>query len=271
MPLLVRSWNLFHGNAKPPERRAYLEGAVRLVTHGDPDVVCLQEVPGWALARLEEWSGMKAFGDVAARPSLGPIPWTRSLGRAATSLHHGLFRSAVAGQANAILVHRRLRALSRRSLTLNSRGFRRAQARWLSLPTITRLAWAKERRVCQAVRLALPDGRRLLVANLHATSFPRDRRLADAELLRAAVFAEALAVPTDICVLAGDFNVRAVGSRTLADLRRPEWRFSKPGPGIDHVLVRGAHAGPHVVWPPESRRIDGRIVSDHAPIEVTIE
>ena len=41
-------------------------------------------------------------------------------------------------------------------------------------------------------------------------------------------------------ILAGDFNVSAERSRTLRDLTGPEWGFSQPGPGIDHVLVRGA-------------------------------
>jgi len=71
VPLVVRTWNLFHGNAVPPGRRAYLEEMVRLVTGDDPDVVCLQEVPVWALRRLEGWSDMAAFGAVAARPRLG--------------------------------------------------------------------------------------------------------------------------------------------------------------------------------------------------------
>ena len=64
-----------------------------------------------------------------------------------------------------------------------------------------RAKWAKERRVCQAVRT---EG--LTVANLHATGLP-GWRVADAELLRAAVFADSVAEPDDVLVLAGDFNV----------------------------------------------------------------
>ena len=66
MGLLLRSWNLFHGNAVPPERRAFLEDMVRLGTADGPDVLCLQEVPVWALRRLADWSGMQALGEVAA-------------------------------------------------------------------------------------------------------------------------------------------------------------------------------------------------------------
>src|SRR5882724_9211424 len=97
--VLVRTWNLFHGNAVPPERRAFLRQMVELVSADRPDVVCLQEVPVWALKQLGGWSGMTAVGAVAARPRLG----SAELGRWITELHHGLFRSAFTGQANAIL------------------------------------------------------------------------------------------------------------------------------------------------------------------------
>ena len=52
--MLVRTWNLFHGNTNPPRRGAYLREMVELITTGSPDVVCLQEIPVWALARLGE-------------------------------------------------------------------------------------------------------------------------------------------------------------------------------------------------------------------------
>src|SRR5919206_561747 len=177
-PLLVRTWNLFHGNAKPPERTAFLQEMVRLAAADGPDVLCLQEVPVWALERLGEWSGMSAVGAVAARPTLGPLPSTAEIGRVLTSLHHGL--------------------------------------------------------------------------------------------LRAAWFVDAVAVPGEPVVLCGDFNVPAARSRTLADLSGPEWGFSAAGKGIDHVLVRGAVAGAAEPWPPERRRVGGRLLSDHAPVEVRI-
>ena len=268
--MLVRRWNLFHGNSVPATRRAYLEEMVRLATQDRPDIVCLQEVPAWALPRLDYCSGMQAFGAVAARPAIGPIPSTAKIGGAITALNHGMFRSAFTGQANAILAAPALRELERRELVLNPRGFRRAQARWLELGLIARLAWAKERRVCQAVRFALSDGRTALVANLHASAYGPDERLADAELLRAATFADGLARPGEICILAGDFNVSAGRSRTLADLTSDEWSFSEPGPGIDHVLVRGAPSTPPSRWPRERRRLDGRVLSDHAPVEVQV-
>ena len=268
-PLVVRTWNVFHGNTVPPERRGHLAEMVRRITGDRPDVVCLQEVPAWAIDRLGEWSGMQVFAEVAAWPRLGPFPSTAAAGRAITSLHHGLLRSAFAGQANATLVAPRLRRLGEAACVLNPRWFRQRQARWLKLPLLARLAWARERRVCHAVRLAAP-GATVTVANLHATSYAADRRLADAELLRAAVFVDSVAHPGDVCVLAGDFNVRAAASRTLADLTGPEWGFAGSVPGIDHILVRGAAAGRAVRWPDERRRTGDRLLSDHAPIEVRI-
>ena len=137
---------------------------------------------------------------------------------------------------------------------LNPHRFRRIQARRLGLGALARLAWAKERRVCQAVRAELPDGRRAVLANLHATSYPADKRLPDAELLRGAAFADGLAEPGELCVFAGDFNVRREESWTLRELVKPEWGFSNPGPGIDHVLVRGAPSSPERRWPEARRR-----------------
>jgi endonuclease/exonuclease/phosphatase family metal-dependent hydrolase len=268
--VLVRTWNVFHGNAKPPECRAFLEEMVRLASADEPDVLCLQEVPVWALAELGSWSGMAAFGAVAARPSLGPFPSTAGIGRALTELDHGLLRSAFTGQANAVLVSPRLRGAAEPALVLNSRSFRRAQARWLGLDLVARLAWARERRVCQAVRVTDAEGATTLVGNLHATSYRPDERLADAELLRAAAFVDGLAGPDEAVVLCGDFNVTAARSRTLPDLCSPEWGFAGPGPGIDHVLVRGPAASPASRWPEERRCVDGRLLSDHAPVEVRV-
>ena len=139
MSLLVRTWNVFHGNASPPERRAYLEDMVQLASEDSPDVLCLQELPVWALRRIGDWSGMRPFGAVAARPLLG----SAELGRAITKLNHGLFRSAFTGQANAILLGTELTPFATDSIVLNPRGFRRRVARELGLDRTSKLKWAK--------------------------------------------------------------------------------------------------------------------------------
>jgi endonuclease/exonuclease/phosphatase family metal-dependent hydrolase len=268
--LLIRTWNVFHGNAVPPERDAFLEQMIRLAAADDPDVVCLQEVPVWALAQLEQWSAMAAAPAVARPPRLGPLPWPAEAGRLVTDLDHGLLRSAFTGQANAILVARRHRILEAETIALNARDFRRAQARWLSLDLVTRLAWAKERRVCQAVRVGVggPD-ETMLVANLHTTSYEADQRIADGELRRAAAFLEGLARPGEPVGFCGDVNLFPERSRTIQDLRAEG--FSEPVPQrIDQVLVRGLPVSPPVVWPEERRRVDGRLLSDHAPVEAVV-
>jgi endonuclease/exonuclease/phosphatase family metal-dependent hydrolase len=269
--LLVRTWNLFHGNTKPPGRKAFLEEMVRLATADSPAVVCLQEVPVWALRHLASWSGMTAVGAVAKRPSLGPLPSTAEIGRVLTELNHGLLRSALTGQANAVLIGAELSVVEHRRVVLNPFRFRRAQAQRLGLGRAARLAWAVERRVCQALRIRGAD-QTLVVGNLHATGYSRDRRLADAELLRAAVFVDGLASPQEPVVLGGDFNLSLRTSRTLAELMTSEWGFSGATPrGIDHVLVRGLRAGEARVWPAEWREYDGRLLSDHAPVEMDVE
>ena len=264
MSTVIRTWNVFHGMSSPPDRHSYLRQVVQLATEDEPDVVCLQEVPAWALDRLGAWSGMQVFGAVAKRPLL-----PRELGRTLTALNQGLLRSLLVGQANAILLRQGLRAVATDMLVLNPPSFRRRVSRELGLPANTRRRWAKERRVCHAVRLALPDGRTMTVANLHATSYRIDERLADAEVLRAAVFLDAVAAPNDIAVLAGDFNLVTDRSPALAEIAA--WGFSLPGRGIDHILVRGATTSPERRWPEERRVIDGALVSDHAPVELELE
>ena len=271
MPLLVRSWNLFHGNAVPPEGRAYLREMVELVTSDRPALVCLQEVPVWALERLDEWSGMAAVGAVAQRPMLGPIPIGADVGRRLTDLDPGLLRSAFTGQANAVLVAPDLRVLETHELHLNAPRFRAAQARWLRLPPIARLAWAKERRVAHAARVSLPEGGTMLVANLHATAYRPDGRLADAELFRAAVWVDALAGPDEPTILAGDFNVFRRSSWTLRDLLSDDWGFAGGGgPSVDYVLARRIPISGVQAWTPERRVRDGLTLSDHTPIEARV-
>jgi len=230
--VLVRSWNLFHGNTLPPGRRSRLEQMVRLATKDRPDVLCLQEVPLWALSRLPGWSGMSVRHVVTRRALLGT--W---LGGAITRLNNGFFRSALAGQANAILLAPGLDALAHRTLRIDERQ--------------------REPRFCHAVRLEA-----LVVGNLHATNDFSRPQVPAAEVVRAEGFVTGFAGALP-CILAGDFNLRAEHVPELAG-------WSALGPGIDHVLVRGLSASPLVVWPVERRRHNGAVLSDHAPVEVTI-
>src|SRR4029079_3278033 len=74
--VLIRSWNLFHGHASPPRNTTYLEEMVRLASGDRPGILLLQEIPAWALGRRAGWSGMRAIGDIAQHPMLGPLPIT---------------------------------------------------------------------------------------------------------------------------------------------------------------------------------------------------
>ena len=214
--MLVRTWNLFHGNTAPPERRAFLRRMIELVTGDHPDVVCLQELPVWALRYLERWSGMHAAGAVARRPRL-PIG-----ARAVTGLHHGLLRSAVTGEADAILT--------------------REPARSLGVHVVGE---EKLRRIAHAVDL---DG--VTVVNFHIDG-KREQ------------FERVVALARERSLLAGDANLVAVGADG----------FSPPLAGsIDQILVRGLTLldGPFA-WPLDQRVVAGRVLSDHAPVEVVVE
>jgi endonuclease/exonuclease/phosphatase family metal-dependent hydrolase len=257
--LLIRTWNVFHGRTVPETRQTHLERMIRLAVEGRPDVVCLQEVPVWALPELEAWSGMAAAGAVAMRSVGG------QLGRRLTDLDPMRLRSALTGQANAVLVARRLAVSGKPEvLVLNPRSFRRREAARQGLPASMWARWARNRRVAQVLRVTA-DAESAVFVNLHLTSLP-DSRPADAELLRAATYAEGFAAPSEPLVLAGDLNLSLASSATLRELGR--WGFSPPGAGIDHILARGFSLvrGPEA-WPSERRRLGALLLSDHAPVE----
>jgi endonuclease/exonuclease/phosphatase family metal-dependent hydrolase len=263
--LLVRTWNLFHGNTKPPGRRAYLEELVRLAAEDEPDILCLQELSVWALVELPGWSAMTAVTDVARRP----LPLLGEVARTLSGIEARRFRSGITGEANAVLLTRSLTVVEHRRLVLNPFRYRRLQARQLRLPPAERLRWASERRVLQALRVRTGEDT-FVVANAHITG-QADKRIPDAELLRAAVFVDGFARPGEPILLCGDFNLTVDNSRTLVDLMTPEWGFSGATPaGIDHILLRELRAGPPLVWPVERRTLGGRVLSDHAPVEVEV-
>jgi endonuclease/exonuclease/phosphatase family metal-dependent hydrolase len=221
VPLVVRTWNLFHGNTSPPTRRAYLREMIELVTSDGPDVVCLQEVPIWAVSRLGRWSGMAVTSAVARRPRLG----SAEIGRRITDVNHGRLRSAFTGEADAMLISPQLRFGDERSAVMSKQPLRR---------------------IAHSVRL--DDD--LLLANFHIGG-EQSQWDAVGEFVK---FAQRV-------VLAGDANIRGAWlhgfSLPLAD-------------SIDQILVRGVPSTPPVRWPEERRRLDGRLLSDHAPVELTV-
>jgi endonuclease/exonuclease/phosphatase family metal-dependent hydrolase len=219
--VLVRTWNLFHGNTLPPQRRAFLREMVELVTHDRPDVVCLQEVPVWAVEHLERWSSMRSFAAVA-RP---PLLRSARLGRAIADLHHGLLRSAFTGEADAILVSNDHDVDEIRSEIVGERPLRR---------------------IAHGLRL----DRGTYVVNFHIDADP-------SELARVTAFAASWSQ----AIVAGDANIASASIEG----------YSAPLPGsIDQILYRGLQGGKPAAWPLERRNVDGRLLSDHAPIEVEV-
>jgi endonuclease/exonuclease/phosphatase family metal-dependent hydrolase len=261
----VRSWNLFHGNTLPPGRKSYLREMIELITADRPDVVCLQEVPAWALELVGAWSEMNAIGDRTRRG--------QPFGRHITSVNAGFFRSSFGGQGNVILLPRDWKIREHKTITLNTNPFCEEEGRKLGLDARMMRRWERERRICQVVKVERPDRRRLLVANIHATSYARDPRLADAELRRATNFVDRQSEVEEAVIVAGDFNLTAAQSKTIASLLEapPESRWSDAGPMIDHVLVRGATTSNVRVWPDDERRYGGKLLSDHAPVDLDVD
>jgi endonuclease/exonuclease/phosphatase family metal-dependent hydrolase len=68
-------------------------------------------------------------------------------------------------------------------------------------------------------------------------------------------------------VLAGDVNVDPTRSQVFGRLAG----FSAAGPGVDHVLVRGAEVSDYDRWPRERRQLGELVLSDHAPVEVRVQ
>ena len=236
MSLLVRTWNLYHGRTYPKTGRTYLERMVRLVSLDAPDIVALQEVPLWALGRLERWSGMQPVWAVTVPNFLGPVA------RFVTDLDPVRMRFTVAGQANAVLLNPHFGVGKHDAYMMNPEV-----SRWEAM------TGRRQRRVCQVVEVGIDD-RSLVVGNLHATNNP-DR--AKVEVGLAAEFLR----PASGVVLCGDFNV----PRFMV----PD--FSPPIAGIDQILVRGLQLerGPEP-WPKERRRVNDHLLSDHAPVEAVI-
>ena len=176
--MLVRSWNLFHGRTSPSGGQVLLREMVELASRDAPDVLCLQELPLWALAQLDDWSGMAVVSAVAKR-TLVP----RRLGGVLQRYDPRRFRSGVTGQANAILLAPAHVPREHRSVRISDRG--------------------RERRVCHAVRL---EG--IVIGNVHASNEFKRPEVPRAELKRAHELVESMAASGEGRVLAGDFNLR---------------------------------------------------------------
>ena len=135
------------------------------------------------------------------------------------------------------------------------------------------LALRPERRTLVWTLLARPDGARLAVANLHASTGGRERTRVD--VCESARLAAEWAGETPL-LYGGDLNLRPERApEAFAELRS---RFGldgdAPPAAIDHLLARGARPlGPPVARHAELRRRDGLLLrlSDHAYVTAAFE
>jgi endonuclease/exonuclease/phosphatase family metal-dependent hydrolase len=204
------------------------------------ELALLQEVPPRWQADLAAGTGSSAAIVLTSRNSFARL-------RAAAAEWNPDLIASNEGGSNQILVRAPARIVDVRRLTLTQRPERR------------RMLW---------VLVATPHGRRLAVANLHATS--DDRSASAREVEEAAERAVDWAGEAPL-VFGGDFNLRPRENPAAFERLRDRFGLHEPtAPGsLDHVLGRGLD----VVRPaarlerdipgPEGLRIR---LSDHAPV-----
>lgn len=271
MPGQVRvlSWNLYHGRDFPPDpalftgrsrvfrvternathvqvNRPLLDEFARVLGGLEWDVALLQEAPPrWfaELARRTRSNGVRVLTSRNLFPALQ--------GRLA-DLNPDLVASSEGG-SNQILARDPLTIVEHRRLTL---------------------AWRPEQRRMHWARIALTDGSRFSVANLHASAGLPDR--ASLEVIRAAKAALEWS-GGDSLVFGGDLNLRPRRDSATFSVLRENFGLGDPTApdAIDHLLVRGlsVQSRPRPLAP-ERRELpdaDGlRIrLSDHAPVAAT--
>ena len=200
---------------------------VRLVT-ADADVVALQEVPLWAVKRLDDWSGMSASWAMTMPTLLGP------LARHLAAADPVRFRSSLTGGERAA---RRPRfELGRHRRAVLNPGL----ARGLAPP----------RRPAAGVPFARGRGGRPAPGARQPACVERPRPAGSP--MRSSARSPSSRVPS--AASCGDFNVR----------RHPVAGFSGRSTGSTRSSSAGqarARAGPG----PRRRRVQGAVLSDHAP------
>jgi len=247
------TWNLFHGRDFPPNDRLFtlrsrlLRATERDATHAQVNRDLLAEFSEvlaggtWELCLLQEvpphWAGPLAqrchAESARVLTSRNQLP---ALRRRLAGWNPDLVGSAEGG-SNLTLVRSPWHVTDRRELLLNPLPDRRF----------------RERRRMSFVA-ASRDGGEICIGNLHATNN------SDIARVEAGLAADFVA-DAERCILCGDFNVPAYGIQD----------FSPPIEGIDQILVRGVDfERMPSAWPPERRRVNGGLLSDHAPVEAEV-
>lgn len=254
--LRVLSWNIFHGRNQPLDpsdrtlcarlrrRRPLFDEFAGWIAGGGWDVALLQEAPPRWFPALAQRS--RAHGTIVLTSRNLGAPLRRAIADVAPDLI-----ASNEGGSNQLLVRPPIRIAGVRRVTL---------------------ALEPERRRMQFVRLELPGGRQLCVANMHATASRGDRAAAP-EVERAAEVAVDWARHVPL-IFGGDLNLqpRTVPA-TFEALRERHGLGPPTGPkAIDHLLVRGLDVlDAPTQLAPEERELElpgeGRVrLSDHAPV-----
>ena len=268
--IVVRAltWNLFHGRDHPPDpalltpRSRVLgveeRGATHVHVNRPLDSEFHRFVAGleWDVALLQET----------------PPRWLRPLCRAAEASG----ASALTSRNTLAFARTAIARLNPDLIASNEGGSNQVLARppWRIEDVRRReLARRPERRTLIWTLLARPDGARLAVANLHASTGGREGTRAD--VCESARLATEWAGDVPL-VYGGDLNLRpARAPDVFAELRsRFGLNGEAPGAAIDHLLARGARPlGPPAARHAELRRRDGLLVrlSDHAYVTAAFE
>jgi endonuclease/exonuclease/phosphatase family metal-dependent hydrolase len=263
--IVVRAltWNLFSGRDFPPDDglRTWRSRLLRVPetgsTYAQVNRRLLREFGDWLAAR--DW-------DVALLQEAPPT-WLRPLGERCRA------SGAIALTSRNTFAFARA-ALARWSPDLiasNGGGSNQvlARARIAEVRRMTLTPWPERRRMLFC-RVELSDGRRLCVANLHASA--GDSAGAERDTLAAAAAATEWA-GLDPLILGGDLNLRP--RHSPGAFRALEERFGLAPPtaprALDHLLARGLEVvEPPAQLRPEERELEvpeGRIrLSDHAPV-----
>jgi endonuclease/exonuclease/phosphatase family metal-dependent hydrolase len=277
------SWNLFHGRDFPPDpalftwRSRLLGSEERNETHvqvnrelvgefaellagAEWDVALLQECPPRFAAPLAQACGAEAHRALTSRNSLAAL-------RSFIARRNPDLIASGEGGSNLTLVRSPFRcALSGNRPEKAHRNGGVVERREPAIHT-----GRPERRAMAFTRIAIGEGARLCVANLHATNDRPD--LATADVLRAAEAATEWAGDSPL-LFGGDLNLRPAEDPGAFEALRE--RFGLAGPtnprAIDHMLTRNLEiVEPATAWPSEQRELprdDLRLrLSDHAPVQ----
>ena len=254
---------MFHGRTYPPGRHAYLEQAVALATAGRPGRALspgASAVVAQASRSVDRDGGGHGEDALPARPSRPepdePPPRRPALvacrageRRARRPPAHGLDASAARPQRPSLL----------------RRGCARAPPRPQRPPRMGVGAAYRARRSASR----RPTGRQLALVTPAPDAPARAALCRGRAASRRRASAKSCASAGEPLVVAGDFNLTA-GSPAVRELTERRLLRARAWPSTTSSCAAHRRRA-LVVWPEERRRVDGRLLSDHPPVELSLE